>query len=96
LGARPAGVAWMVLRETLALAATGVALGIPAVWALGPLLNHALAPPFREGLAYGIKPTDPLLTLAAVFVLIAAAFLAGYLPARRAARVDPMMALRHE
>jgi predicted permease len=96
LGARPAGVAWMVLRETLALAAAGLALGVPAVWALGPILNHALAPPFREGLAYGIKPTDPFVTLVAVFVLIAAAFLAGYLPARRAAPVDPMTALRHE
>jgi predicted permease len=96
LGARPAGVAWMVLRETLALAAAGVALAIPAVLSLSPVLDHVLAPAWRDTFAYGMKANDPANVAAAVLVLAIAGVLAGYLPARRAARVDPMTALRHD
>ncbi len=96
LGARPGGVAWMVLRETLALASAGVAIGVPAVLALTPVLDHVLAPAWRESFAYGMKPNDPLTIAMAVTVLAGVGALAGYLPARRAARVDPMTALRHE
>ncbi|MEP6960724.1 MAG: ABC transporter permease [Acidobacteriota bacterium] len=96
LGARPSGVAWMVLRETLMLAAAGIAMGVPTVLALSPILNHALAPPYRESFAYGMKPNDPLTIGFAALTLVAVAVLAGYLPARRAARVDPMIALRHD
>jgi predicted permease len=96
LGARPGGVAWMVLRETLVLAAAGVAMGIPAVLALSPLLDRVLAPAWIDNFMYGAKPNDPATIAAAGLVLAAAGFTAGYFPARRAARVDPMTALRHE
>jgi ABC-type antimicrobial peptide transport system permease subunit len=96
LGARPAGIAWTVLRETMLLAATGIAIGIPVVLSMSPMLDHALAPGWRESFAYGMKPHDPATIAGAVLTLAAAGVLAGYLPARRAARVDPMVALRHE
>jgi predicted permease len=100
LGAQPGGVARMVLRETLTLAALGVAIGAPAVLAATPVLDHFLAPGWREGVtdsfAYGLKPDDPFLLVLAALVLISGALFAGYLPARRAARIDPMAALRHD
>jgi ABC-type antimicrobial peptide transport system permease subunit len=96
LGARPIGVSWMVLRETLTLAAAGIAIGVPAILALSPILNHALAPSYGESFAYGMKPNDPMTIALAVLTLVAVGFLAGYIPARRAARVDPMTALRHD
>ena len=58
LGARPGGVAWMVLRETLGLAAAGVAIGIPAVLSLSPVLDHVLAPAWLDTFAYGTKRDD--------------------------------------
>jgi predicted permease len=96
LGARPGGVAWLVLRETLVLAAAGVAIGIPAVLVLSPVLDHVLAPAWRDSFAYGLRPNDPFIIAAAVSVLAVAGASAGYFPARRAARVDPMTALRHD
>jgi predicted permease len=96
LGARPGGVAWMILRETMVLAVAGVAIGIPAVLALSPVLNHILAPAWVNNFVYGTKPNDPDTIGVAVLLLAAAGFLSGYLPARCAARVDPMTALRHD
>ena len=96
LGARPGGVAWIVLRETLLLAAAGVALGLPAVLGRSPVADHLLAPGWENSFAYGMKPNDPLRIALAMLVLAAAGAIAGYLPARRAARVDPMTALRHD
>ncbi len=96
LGARPGGVAWMVLRETLLLAAAGVAIGVPAVLSLSRVLDRVLAPAWMDSFAYGTKPNDPFTIAVAVLVLAAAGFIAGYFPARRAARVDPMSALRHD
>lgn len=96
LGAQPAALARMVLRETLALAAAGVALGIPAVLSLNRILDHVLAPAWRKSFAYGTNPNDPATLAFAVLVLAATAFLAGYFPARRAAQGDPMTALRHQ
>ncbi len=96
LGAKPGQVAWMVLRETLALAAAGVAIGVPAVLALSPVLDHVLAPAWTDNFAYGLRPNDPATIGAAVLALAAVGFVAGYFPARRAARVDPMTALRRD
>jgi predicted permease len=96
LGANPGRVAWMVLRETLSLAAAGLAIGIPAVLGLSPLLNHSLAAPYAQNFLYGLKPNDPYTIAAAGMALAVAAALAGYLPARRAAHVDPIAALRHD
>jgi macrolide transport system ATP-binding/permease protein len=87
LGARRGGVERMVLREVLALVAAGEVIGLAAALA---------AAKFVESFLYGIKPNDPLaLTLGSV-TLLAAALLAGYMPARRASRIDPMVALRHD
>ncbi len=96
LGAEPTRVAWMVLRETLALAAAGLAIGVPAVLALSPLLDHFLAPGWQHTFAYGTKPDDPWTIAIAALALAAAAAIAGYLPSRRAAGVDPVIALRHD
>jgi predicted permease len=87
LGASRGDVSWLVLRETLAVIALGVAIGVP----LALLVSR-----FISGMLYGLAPTDPVTTTAAVVVLAIVATLAGYLPARRAARIDPLVALRHE
>ena len=87
LGAEGSGVLWMVMRESLTLVGAGVALGIPAALAAGRLVSSVL---------YGTKATDPIIIAASALVMIAVAALAGYLPARRAAKVDPMVALRYE
>jgi ABC-type antimicrobial peptide transport system permease subunit len=77
----------MVLREVLVLAAIGLAISVPT--ALG-------TSSFIESLLFGMKPNDPRVLLAAVTILLGAALLAGCIPARRAARIDPLSALRHE
>jgi predicted permease len=87
LGASMARVLWMVLRESLLLLATGVALGIPLTFAGGRLVQSQL---------FGLRSCDPATLAAAVLVIGAVTMLAAYLPARRAARVDPMIALRYE
>jgi predicted permease len=87
LGAQTAGVRWLVLRETLLLALIGIAIGLPAALASSRL---------TEGLLFELKPTDPLTITLATLLLLSIAALAGYLPARRATRVDPLIALRHD
>ena len=77
----------MVLGETFSLAALGAAIGIPIAGASERLLGSML---------FGVKTADPLTISAAVLVVLATAALAGYLPAYRATRVDPMVALRYE
>jgi len=77
----------MVLREILMLALSGVAIGITVALATDSLFSNLL---------FGIKPDDPLTLVAAVILLLAVATMAGYLPARRASRVDPKVALRYE
>jgi ABC-type lipoprotein release transport system permease subunit len=96
LGAHPKLVARTVLRETLALVAAGVAVGVPLILAVSPALNHFLAPGWAANFLYGTNPGDPLTIAAAVVVLAGTAMLAGYVPARRAARIDPAIVLRHE
>jgi macrolide transport system ATP-binding/permease protein len=87
LGAGRGVVVWMVLREVCVLAAVGLAIGVPTAIGASRLV---------ESFLFEIKPNDPrALTLAAV-ILLTAALVAGYGPARRASRVDPMIALRHE
>jgi predicted permease len=87
LGARPWDVARPILREALALAAIGVAFGLPVALALVGLMRAAL---------YGIEPHDPLTIIGTVGIMIAVAALAAWIPARRAAKIDPMEALRYE
>jgi predicted permease len=87
LGAEPANVLWQVLSETLVLVLIGIAIGVPA--ALGG--TH-----FVRSLLFGLGFADPVAILFAATLLALVAALAGFLPARRASRVDPMVALRYE
>jgi ABC-type antimicrobial peptide transport system permease subunit len=87
LGARRANVAWLVMREVLLLVGTGAAIALPAAWGLTRFVRSQL---------YDIQPNDPLIIAASVGLLAIVAVMAGYLPARRAARVDPIQALRYE
>ncbi len=87
LGARGRSVLWLVLREALVLVVIGLVVGVLASLALTKT---------AESLLYQLKPNDPLTIAMATIVLMMVALLAGYLPARRAARVDPMIALRDE
>jgi ABC-type antimicrobial peptide transport system permease subunit len=87
LGAVRRRIVWMVLREVLVLAAVGLAVGFAAVLETTAFLKSFL---------FGLKPNDPLTLAAAAAILIVCAILAGYTPASRASRIDPMAALRHE
>jgi predicted permease len=87
LGAERRRIIWMVLREVLTLAAVGLAIGLIAAWQAGHLVKAFL---------FGVTPNDPVALTASVAVLAGAALLAGYAPAWRASRIDPMVALRHE
>jgi hypothetical protein len=87
LGAAPAKITWMVLRDGLLLIALGVAIGLPLSLAAGRI---------SASLLYGIKPDDPLTFVLTIAVLIAIGVLAAYVPARRAAALEPLEALRHE
>jgi ABC-type antimicrobial peptide transport system permease subunit len=87
LGAPRAGVVRMVLREVLVLVGGGVAIGTIAALAASRLVASFL---------YGLKANDPLTLSLAVTILLGSALLAAYAPARRASRIDPMAALRHE
>jgi predicted permease len=87
LGAGQGNVLWLVMKEVLALVGIGIAIGLPAAFALARLAKAQL---------YAIEPSDPLtITLATVGIAIAA-IASGYIPARRATMVDPMRALRWE
>jgi predicted permease len=87
LGARRWDVLWMVLRETLLLVLIGVAIGVPAALASARLISSML---------YAIRAIDPLTFVGASLLLTSVALLASYIPARRAMKVDPMVALRYE
>jgi ABC-type lipoprotein release transport system permease subunit len=87
IGARPGGIFRLVLRETLLIVALGIVIGIPLALA---------AARFLQSLLFGVGVVDPLVIVLASILLAAVALLACFLPARRAARVDPMVALRHE
>jgi putative ABC transport system permease protein len=87
LGAKPRDVLALVVREGMAFTALGIVVGLAAAFALTRLLSSFL---------YGVGPTDRSAFAAATAVLIAVDLLASYLPARRAAKVDPIVALRDE
>ena len=87
LGARRGAVMWMVIRRTLVLGGLGVAIGtLGALWAARLLATFL----------FEIQPTDPGTFGAVALMILAAALAAGFVPARRATRVDPLVALRHE
>jgi len=87
LGAQPGWVLWTIMREVLILLCIGLLAGVPTALALGKLVATQL---------YGIEPRDPWTAGLTLLVLIAVAAVAGLIPARRASRIDPVLALRYE
>jgi predicted permease len=91
LGANRSDVIWAVMRDALLLVAAGVIVGVPAALILGRVASNRIS-----GLLFGLQSTDPITIAVATMVLAVIAAGAGYVPARRASRVDPMVALRTE
>jgi ABC-type antimicrobial peptide transport system permease subunit len=87
VGATGAQVGWLVLRSALVLVAFGMAIGVPAALAVATLVKAGL---------FGVEPADPATIAAAVVAMVAAAGVAAWMPARRAALLDPVVALRYE
>ena len=87
LGAQPAVLIWLVMREVLLLLAIGLAVGVPAGIGLGRYVASQL---------YGIQTHDPFIAGSTILLLTVISAAAGLIPAQRAGRVDPMLALRTE
>jgi putative ABC transport system permease protein len=87
LGADKGDVFWMILREAFLLVIAGVAVGLPVIFAVTRLASALL---------FGLTPTDPVSLVFAAFLMLVVAMVAGYLPSRRATRVNPLVALRYE
>ena len=87
LGARGTNIVWMVLREVLSLVLAGLVLGIPAA---------LIAARFVSSQLFGLKASDPATLIGAGVILTLVALIAGFVPARRASRVNPLVALRYE
>jgi ABC-type antimicrobial peptide transport system permease subunit len=87
LGANPSSVVWLVMREVLTLLGLGLLIGIPASVALGRFVASQL---------YGIQADDPVIAGVTIAILVTVASLAGLVPAMRASRIDPILALRYE
>jgi ABC-type antimicrobial peptide transport system permease subunit len=87
LGARRPTVVWMVMRDVLTLAAIGFAISVPAAWAASRFVREFL---------FEVEPNDPWTLVTAVAVLTVSAMVAGFGPAHRASRINPMTALRAE
>jgi predicted permease len=87
LGAQRGSVLWLIFRESLLLVLVGVAIGLPAIFGAGKWISSLL---------FGVTPADPTALALATALMFAAGILACYIPARRAMRVDPMVALRYE
>ena len=87
LGAQPGLVIWLVMKEVLLLLAIGLAVGVPAALALGRYVSSQL---------YGIEPNDPWIAGTTMVLLTVVSAAAGLIPAHRASRIDPILALRYE
>ncbi len=87
LGAQRTDVIWMVMREVLLLLAIGLAIGIPCALGAGRFVSDQL---------YGMQPHDPTIAIATLLLLTVVSALAGLIPAHRASRIDPILALRYE
>lgn len=87
LGAERTRILWMVLREVLVLTAVGLAVGFSCAWGAMSTL---------KSFVFGMKAADPLMMMSAAAILVAVLVLAGFAPATRAARIDPLTALRHK
>jgi ABC-type antimicrobial peptide transport system permease subunit len=87
LGARTRGIVWLVVRQTLVFLGLGVAIGLPLSYAA----NGAMAAQL-----FGVSAHDPALSAASILVLAAVALVASIVPARRATRIDPRIALSAE
>ena len=87
LGAQRGDVRWLVLRKSLFMTLLGILVGVPSALMLTSLVGKLL---------YEVKPNDPLSIAGAVLVMVAVAAFAAWIPARRASRIDPMVALRYE
>lgn len=87
LGARGADVIWMILKKMFLLVGAGIAIGLPVALA---------CPRLVESMLYGLSTADPVTITSAIFVMGTVALLATFLPARRASKIDPMVALRYE
>ena len=87
LGAQPGNVVWLVMREVLMLLSIGLAVGIPTALGLGRLVSTQL---------YGIEPHDPGIAVGTMVLLTVVSAAAGLIPARRASRIEPILALRYE
>jgi predicted permease len=91
LGAGRSDVAWLITRQTLVLVLAGIAIALPIAWLLARLASRQLST-----MLFGVSPIDPVTVAAAAALLIVVATAAGSLPARRAARIDPIVALRND
>jgi ABC-type antimicrobial peptide transport system permease subunit len=87
LGAERTAVVWLVLREVAFLTVVGIALGVPGALGLSRFVRSQL---------FGIEPSDPMTMAIAASTLALVGLIAGYLPARKAAGVQPVLALRYE
>jgi ABC-type antimicrobial peptide transport system permease subunit len=87
LGASARHIRWMILRDVCIMLVAGLAIGIPLALA---------GSQYVKALLYGIAPNDPAAIVGAVAVLLASGLLAGFIPARRASRIDPLVAIRYE
>src|SRR5262249_31477027 len=87
LGANRNDVLWLVMKEVVLLLGIGLAIGIPTAAGLGNYVSSQL---------YGVKAHDPWIAVSTVILLAVVAASAGMIPARRASKIDPLLALRYE
>jgi predicted permease len=87
VGATGGDIGWLISREIIRVSAAGLALGLPLAYLVGRAVESQL---------FGVKANNPMVFVASAAILLAVALLAGWLPSRRAMRVDPMVALRYE